>query len=349
MHARADTCIGGLHEVGVGVSDLERAIKDFTAYGCHLLERGRLDAQAAQQLYGVTSAVDSVRLGHLDSDHGLIHLMQWEQALNAGLGVTPNLRAVGSRWGVRLTASVFNIVNHAELAQKAGATLTLLPPELAVIGEVSGQHAVQPFATPVIGVREMVLLHPEYRQVFFERFNYDSPGYGKIHQQSLLLTSQHTHCGLMIANDDPHIFDFYEDVLGLKRMHEEWVPYENATGSRSIFGLEPGEGFHMVDFDDPRSGHALTERRSGKLKCVRFASGAKIPDLRAHSRAGCLGYSLYCWRTADIEGLHRRLESAGVAGLSAILPDEFGRLALTFFAPDGYHWKIVQSTLLESS
>ena len=77
MHARADTCIGGLHEVGVGVSDLERAIKDFTAYGCHLLERGRLDAQAAQQLYGVTSAVDSVRLGHLDSDHGLIHLMQW--------------------------------------------------------------------------------------------------------------------------------------------------------------------------------------------------------------------------------------------------------------------------------
>lgn len=348
MRTRADSCIGGLHEVGVGVSDLEQAIKDFSIYGCHVLARGQLDARAAERLYGVASAVESARLGHLDSDHGLIHLMQWTQALNAGLGVAPNLRAVGSRWGVRLTASVLNIVNHAELAHRAGATLTLLPPALAVIGEVSGHAAVRPFVDPVVGVREMVLLQPEYRQVFFERFNYASPAYGKIDPQSLMLTSQHTHCGLMIADDDPHIFDFYDEVLGLKRMHEEVVPYENATGSRSIFGLEPGEGFHMVDFDDPRSEARLTERRSGKLKCVRFAGDAKIADLRAQSRAGALGYSLYCWRTADLVGLHRRLESAQVLGLTDIQPDEFGRQALTFFAPDGYHWKIVESPLPES-
>jgi catechol 2,3-dioxygenase-like lactoylglutathione lyase family enzyme len=341
------TCIGGLHEISVGVTDLTQAIKDFSAYGCHVLARGTLDASAAERLYGVASAVESVRLGHLQSDHGLIHLMRWESPLNTGLGIGSNLRAMGSRWGVRLTSSVMNIVNHAELAQAAGARLTLLAPQLAVISEVSGHHAVSAFADPIVGVREMVLLQPLYRQVFFERFNYESPGYGTIDPASLLRTSQHTHCGLMIADDDPHVLDFYDEILGLQRMHDEFVPYDNATGSRSIFGLEHGEGFHMVDFDDPRSGHSLSKRRSGKLKCVRFSARARIDDLRPQSRAGSLGYSLYCWRTADIEGLHRRLAAAGVTQLSAIMPDEFGRLALTFFAPDGYHWKIIESTLPE--
>ncbi len=79
----------------------------------------------------------------------------------------------------------------------------------------------------------------------------------------------------MIADDDPHVLDFYDQVLGLQRWMDEHTPYDNATGSRTIFGLEPGEGFHMVDFDDPRSGKALAERRSGKLKCVRFAANAQ--------------------------------------------------------------------------
>ena len=340
-------CVGGLHEVVVGVRDLEASLAYFAAYGCYPLEHGSLSAEHAEKLYGVRSAVHSVRLGHLDSDHGLIQLACWEQPLNAGLGVTANLRASGSRWGVRLTESVMNLVNHAERSRAAGEILTLLPPQLAVIGEVSGEHAAKAFKDPIVGVREMVLLQPEYRQVFFERFNYVSPRYGQIDSQSLLKTSQHTHCGLMIADDDSHILDFYDEILGLQRMHEETVPYENATGSRSIFGLEEGEGFHMVDFDDPRSRHALAERRSGKLKCVRFAANATLPDLRAQSRAGSLGYSLYCWRTLDIFALHRRLETAGVNALSDVLDDEFGRHALTFFAPDGYHWKIVQTAPIE--
>ena len=342
--ATSPACIGGLHELCVGVPDLDEAIADFAAYGCHPGERGALDAEAAAALYGHRSALESVRLLHGDADHGLVRLMKWASPRNAGSGVRAHLRGHGSRWGVRVTQSVFNIVNHAERALQAGAPLTLLPPLLAVIGEVSGERAARPFRDPVVGVREMVLLQPHYRQVFFERFGYESPLYGQVDPASLLRTSQHTHAGLMVASDDERIFDFYEAVLGLKRTHEERVPYANATGSRSIFALQAGEGFHMVDFDDPRTGAALAERRSGKLKCVRFAADAKIDDLREFSRPGCLGYSLYVWRTADVDAMHARLAATpGVTALRPVRADEFGRRCVAFRAPDGYDWVLVQA------
>lgn len=343
MSIEAPSCIGGLHEVCVGVPDLVEGIAFFEAHGCRVGAVGDLDAAAAKALYGVDSALRSVRLLHQQADHGLVRLMQWERPLNEGLGIGPDLRCAGSRWGVRVTSSTHNIVNHAQRAREAGAALTLIEPVLAVIGEVSGASAARPFRDPIVGVREMVLLQPHYRQVFFERFGYESPLYGQVDPQSLLRTSQHTHFGLMIANDDPQVFDFYDQVLGLKRMLDERVPYENATGSRSIFGLQPGEGFHMVDFDDPRSGHALAERRSGKLKCVRFAADAKIEHRLHQSRAGCLGYSLYCWRTRELDALQRRVAAAGARAVTDIHADEFGRRGFTFDAPDGYHWMLIEA------
>ncbi|MFM7396765.1 MAG: VOC family protein [Gammaproteobacteria bacterium] len=341
-------CIGGLHEVCVGVPDLEVAAADFSAYGCHPAESGALDAAAARALYGVDSAVKSLRLTHQQADHGLVRLMQWTRPLNGGLGLGTNLRCIGSRWGVRVTSSAFNILNHAERAKQSGQAISVIEPLLAVIGEVSGQSAAQPFRDPIVGVREMILLQPHYRQVFFERFGYESPLYGQIDATSLLRSSQHTHFGLMVASDDPKIFDFYDEVLGLKRMLDEATPYENATGSRRIFGLEPGEGFHMVDFDDPASGPALRERRSGKLKCVRFAASAKIENKLDQSRAGCLGYSLYAWRVDDIDGMHQKVMATSnsarpATGVTPLRTDEFGRRSFTFFAPDGYQWMLLQA------
>ena len=335
--------VGGLYEACVGVPDLKSAIAFYESFGCRAGPAGELDAAAAKTLYGVDSAVRSVRLLHQSADHGGVRLQQWERPLNSGLGLGSSLRCVGSRWGVRVTSSVMNIVNHAQRARDAGAELTLIDPLLAVIGEVSGVQPARPFLDPIVGVREMVLLLPHYRQVFFERFGYESPAYGQINPNSLFRTSQHTHFGLMIAHDDPQVLNFYQQVLGLKRMLDHQVPYENATGSRSIFGLTPGESHHMVDFDDPRSGHALNERRSGKLKCVRFAANAQIEHKLDRSRAGCLGYALYVWRVGDLPTMHRRVAAAGVTRLSDIRADEFGQQACSFYAPDGYHWTLLQA------
>ncbi|MCC6172465.1 MAG: hypothetical protein IT481_10600 [Gammaproteobacteria bacterium] len=94
-------CVGGLHEVCVGVPDLAESITYYEAFGCRAGERGELDAAAARRLYGIDSALRAVRLHHQQADHGLVRLMQWERPLNDGLGLAPNLRCIGSRWGVR--------------------------------------------------------------------------------------------------------------------------------------------------------------------------------------------------------------------------------------------------------
>lgn len=336
-------CIGGLYEACVGVPDLAAAVADLERYGCRVGPIGELDASAAFALYGHDSALRSARLLHQDADHGLVRLMQWERPRNGGLGTGPDLRCIGSRWGVRLTASVMNIANHAQQALATGADLTLIEPIFAVIGEVSGERAATPFRDELVGVREMVVLQPLYRQVFFERFGYDSPLYGRINPHCLFRTSQHTHFGMMIAGDDHRVLDFYDRVLGLKRWFDAERPWEQATGSRRIFGLEEGETHWMVDFDDPRSAHALAERRSGKLKVVRFGRGSRLADLTDRSRPGCLGYSLYTWRARAIEAMHRRVQSAGARDVSDVLPDEFGARSFGFTAPDGYPWMLVEA------
>jgi catechol 2,3-dioxygenase-like lactoylglutathione lyase family enzyme len=156
-------------------------------------------------------------------------------------------------------------------------------------------------------------------------------------------TSQHTHAGMMICTDDHQVLRFYDEVLGLKRWFDGERPYGQATGSRQIFGLEDGETHWMVDFDDPRSGHALDERRSGKLKVVRFASSSRLTDKRDRSRPGSLGYSQYTWRTSDVEGLWKLVQAGGATQVTDVLPDEFGQRAFSFVAPDGYSWTLVQA------
>jgi catechol 2,3-dioxygenase-like lactoylglutathione lyase family enzyme len=331
-------CTGGLFEVLVGVPDLAAAELAFRAYGCRAGERGALDAAAARALYGVDSEVESVRLLHGTADHGQVRLMQWRTPRNEGLGLGQNLRCAGSRWGVRLTTSMFDVLNHAERARDAGEPIVIIDPALAVITEVTGAQVSRPFVDPIVGVREMVMIQPTARHVFFQRFGYESALYGSVDPASLLRTSQHTHFGLMIADDDPHVLDFYAEVLGLKRTFDEATPYEKTSASRRIFGLAPGEGFHMVDFDDPRTGTALAERRSGKLKCVRFPRSAQLDDLRERSRAGSLGYTSYVWRAPDIEGLWKRVGAEGGREVTDVLPDEFGVPGFSFLAPDGYHW-----------
>jgi catechol 2,3-dioxygenase-like lactoylglutathione lyase family enzyme len=336
-------CVGGLHEVCIGVTDIAESLAYYERFGCRAGRFGSLSASQARALYGVDSALRSLRLQHLDADHGLVRLMQWERPRNDGLGVDSNLRCAGSRWGVRLTSSVLNIANHAARSRELGDPIQVIDPILAVIGEVTGEEAPRPFADPIVGVREMVVLQPLYRQVFFERFGYESPLYGRINPHCLFQTSQHTHAGMMVATDDHQVLRFYDEVLGLKRWFDAERPYAQATGSRQIFGLEQDETHWMADFDDPRSGHSLEERRSGKLKIVRFSKASRIADKLDRSRPGSLGCSLYTWRVNDVEGMWKRVQAGGASAVTDVLPDEFGTRSFSFVAPDGYFWTLLQA------
>ncbi|MEZ5514478.1 MAG: hypothetical protein R3F58_11470 [Steroidobacteraceae bacterium] len=337
-------CHSGLFEVCVGVPDLDTSIDYFARFGCKPGPRGKLARDAARRVYGVDSAVESVRLLHGNSDHGLVRLMRWDQPINAGLGVETHLRCVGSRWGTRLTSNVLGIANHAQHALDCGEPLGMIEPLLDVIGEVAGGAPARAFLDPIVGVREMVVVQPLYRQVFFQRFGYDSPLYGTIDPDSMFQTSQHTHFGLMIATDDHSVFDFYDRTLGLKRWMDAPTEYAKSRGGRAVYALPPGEGFHIVDFDDPRSGHSRDSRRSGKLKCIRLPGNAVITNKLDRSRAGCLGYSAYTWRCGDVHVMRERVTAAGATEVSTIVADEFGAPALSFCAPDGYYWILVQMT-----
>ncbi len=335
-------CVGGLYEACVGVPDLDESTAYFASFGCRPGVRGSLTAKQAKRLYGVDSSVESVRLRHGASDHGLVRLMRWDRPLNAGLGLDVHLRCVGSRWGTRLTTNILAIANHAQRARELGQPIGVIEPLLDVIGEVAGGQPSRPFLDPILGVREMVVVQPLYRQVFFQRFGYDSPLYGSVDPASMFATSQHTHFGLMIATDAHDILEFYDGVLGLQRWMDAPTSYEKSTGGRIVYALEPGEGFHIVDFDDPRSGRGQDDRRSGKLKCIRLAGDARIEDRHDRSRAGCLGYSAYTWRVNDAEGVWRRVIAGGATEVSDVALDEFGDRTFTCRAPDGYYWIFVE-------
>jgi hypothetical protein len=74
-----------------------------------------------------------------------------------------------------------------------------------------------------------------------------------------------------------------------------------------------------------------------------------MDDLRALSRPGCLGYSLYTWRVDDLAAMRERLTTTpGVTATGAILPDEFGCDSLGFTAPDGSPWVLQQASAKES-
>lgn len=337
------TCVGGLYEVCIGVPDIAEALADLERYGCRAGRFGTLDATAARALYGVDSALRSVRLDHQHSDHGLVRLMQWDRPLNEGLGLDVNLRCHGSRWGVRLTASILNVANHALRAQQLGERVTSVEPVLAVVSDILGCPEARPFADPIVGVRETLVIQPRYRQVFFQRFGYESRHYGCIDPACLFQTSQYTHAGLMIANDDHQVLRFYDEVLGLKRWFDAERSYAQAAGSRQFFGLQEAETHWVVDFDDPRSGHSLEERRSGKLKVIRFARTSRLVDKLDRSRPGCLGFSLYTWRVNDIEGMWRRVAASGATGVTDVQADEFGTRSFSCTAPDGYAWTLLQA------
>ena len=60
--------LGGLHEACFGVPDLADAAEYWKAFGYTVIGRGRLSADAAEMLYGVPSALESLRLPKMLSD-----------------------------------------------------------------------------------------------------------------------------------------------------------------------------------------------------------------------------------------------------------------------------------------
>ncbi len=332
--------IQGIYEVCIGVRDAQPLIQYWQQFGYTVGETGAMSAIDAEQLYGVVSSVQSIRLHHQTADHGLIRLMVWEKPLNGGLGMA-SMKVQGNRWATSLTLDVTNVWNHAAEAEANGLPIRYGPPQWTVIYPTAQGR---PFLDPLVGVREMLLLQPLTRQVMFERFNYTMPDYGQPDLESTFQASQVTHMGLVVQDDNQESLRFYDEVLGLLRVQDALEStYETARGGRQIFELQPGERFWVTAFDDPRSSKTDWQAaRSGRLYIVRFPEALELPDFAEQSRPGGLGISLYTYRVKDLEEYWSRIQSSSAKQITNIITDEFGDRSFSFTAPDGYYWTLIE-------
>ncbi|NMG09228.1 VOC family protein [Brasilonema sp. UFV-L1] len=340
---QGQTSIEGIYEVCIGVKEAIPAIQYWELFGYRIGQEGELSQAAACQLYGVNSSLRSIRLYHQYLDHGLLRLMIWENPTNEGLGMG-SMKVKGNRWATTLTDDVLNILNHVEEAKAAGWKMRNTYPHWEVIYDKENKS--RPFIEPVIGVREMLLLQPLTRQVFFQRFGYTLPHYGNVNKNSVLKTSQFTHMGMVIQDDSKETLKFYDEVLGLLRVRDDVeTTYESSLAGRDIFDLQRGEKFYVTAFDDPRSSATnIFAARSGRLYIVRFPGFIKLDSRFEAAQPGCLGVCLYTYRVRGLDTYCDRIKASPVQKYTNLIPNEFGEMSLSFVAPDGYFW-----TLLEAS
>ncbi|MBW4643842.1 MAG: VOC family protein [Goleter apudmare HA4340-LM2] len=344
MTQAQQTAIAGIYEVCIGIPEPISAIQYWEQFGYRIGEMGELSADAANKLYGVNSALRSIRLYHQNVDHGLIRLMVWQNPTNQGLG-TATMKVKGNRWATALTTDVLAILNHAEEAKKAGWDIRYSQPYWEII--YNKDRKSRPFIDPAVGVREMLLLQPLARQVFFQRFGYTLPHYGEINDRAVFKTSQFTHMGLIIQDDSKETLKFYEQVLGLLRVRDDVeTSYESSPAGKDIFDLNPGEKFIVTAFDDPRSSQTdFTAARSGRLYIVRFPEAINLESQFAAAQPGSWGISLYTYRVRRLKEFGDRISQTSARNLTNIVTNEFGEQSFSFVAPDGYFWTLVESKL----
>ncbi|GEM_PF-260511 len=338
-HQNDDPPIGGIFEICIGVTDALPQIRYWESLGYRIGSIGDLTSEQAKALYGVDSKLRSVRLQHQDADHGLIRLLQWEKPVNEGLGLA-RLLTPGSRWTSTLTRDVLALYNHAEAAERAGMPIKTVPPQWSEIYKIA---IAQPFSGDVVGVRELIVLQPLTRNMFFERFGYEAPKYGKVNDAAKFKTSQVTHCGLVFESDNADDAKFYRDVLGLKlAVEEKRTPYEELDqSSRNLYAMKPGEVYFGTSVDDPRSMPSPSGAVSGRLLLRRMPTANKAENLIARSHPGSLGLSLYTYRVANIEQFYEKVKASRATSVTAVLMNEFGEKSFTFKAPDGHTWTLV--------
>lgn len=342
MTQKQPPAIEGIYEVCIGVSEPIAAIQYWEQFGYRIDRTGELSAAVAKLLYGVNSGLRSIRLAHRNADHGLIRLMVWQTPINDGLGMG-SMKVKGNRWATTLTADMLNLLNQAEEATKAGISIKYTNPHWEII--YNKERKSRPFIDPAIGVREMMVLQPLTRQVLFQRFGYTLPHYGEVDETAAFKTSQFTHMGLVIQDDSKETLKFYEEVLGLLRVRDDVeTSYELSLAGREIFDLNPSEKFFVTAFDDPRSSKTdFMAARSGRLYIVRFPNSLKLGSQFAQAQPGCLGMCLYTYRVRGLEDYRDRLKASPAQTLTDIVSNEFGEQSVSFIAPDGYFWTLLES------
>ncbi len=340
MTQKGSNLVGGIYDIGVGVSDLEQGETFWRACGYTPGQKAQLTAKHATSLYGVDSAATCLRMTHQNATAGLIRLIKWDKPLGPGLNMAP-LRTHGCRWSVHRTDNIANAYVHGEILRRQGKPIHLVGPHYN-FNLARKLEEKRPFDETLPASGDVLLFQPEAQLVAMTRMNFAVPKYGTINESAPLRLSEGCHMAIVIQGDDLSIFDFYEDVIGFKRYHQADISYEPGYMPSDMFELTPEESFSEVDFDDPAAGDHPTEHLPGRLRCFLMRSPEPPDDRLERAQPGHLGHSFYTVRVRDLSAMHAAIKNAPATKVSDIQPDEFGVPAFTFTAPDGFAWAVVE-------
>ncbi len=341
---RSDS-VSGVYEVMIGATtapisdasatskadnDQHPLIRHFALFGFHEVKRAKIDAKRAQAIYGVPSALTSIRLqnGSVDT-HGLLRLLIWDKPLGPGVGYAPP-ETVGQRLAVMMTADIIRVDDVFSDARTAGQPWLAIPPVFAdLFGQTEGKTDLH---NRRIGVRESAVYGEFVNHVFFQRYGYTIAGYGAINWQSPLKGSEFTHHDFVIRTDIDSSTNYYRDVLGMVAEKQSVADGDWLAGPKALFGMVDGASHYYRGF-------VSANNICGKLKFfrprdIRF-------DRSQHQRVGELGISLHSFYVANIRALHARAKSAGLKP-TVIMPNEFAEPSFSFVGPDEVRWQILQ-------
>lgn len=320
--------ISGIFENCIGVDNLEATVKYWAELGYREVSRGELSAEQAGLLYGHPSSLLSLRLQNgSSSDHGLVRVMKWSEPRNQGLEYALPL-VEGSRWFASLVKDISVIADaFADERANGGAWIYTEP----VRGIEGVGHAGTGLYNRFVGVREMFVIGTETRQAFFQRYNYDRPGYGTVDSSSPMGVSEGTHSS--IVTSDHRLSSFYTDVFGLVpvEFNVKHSGYQNPA-TRQILMLESGQEFYLSAFLSPKTHVGMFQVYSPLYP---------TPDKRECAQPGALGICLFTYQVEDIAAFCDRVTHSNAVNVTPIVMNEFGEPAFGLIAPDGMYWVIV--------
>ena len=330
--APPDTGISGVYEVMVGVSDAEPAVEYFAQFGFAPTASASLSAQRAAEVYGVDSALRSIRLqnGAVDA-HGLLRLLEWAEPLGPGVGFAPP-ETVGTRMAVMRTRDIYRLADvFTDLREGAGEAWLVAGPVYDDLYDAT--EGVPSIVNRRVGVREMGVYGRWFNHVFFQRYGYTIPGYGVIGAHAPLATSEFTHHDFLVAGDLAEVTDYYENVLGFTPENDPVVSGAWQPGPRAVFLMEPGRSHWYRGFVSPND-------VSGKLKFFSLEGLHVADDRSARQRPGELGITLHSLWTPRLAEVHRLAAAAGL-NPSPVQRNEFDEESFVLRGPDGASWQII--------
>jgi len=330
--------IQGIYENIIGVRERETALRYWAELGYQPVKEGRLEANQAESLYGIKAGLTALRLQNgATNTHGMLRLWLWDKPLAPGLGLVRPL-TVGSRWFTSRTADIMQLRDAYMDAVAQGEKWLVSDLVRNIIRQ--GQQGAG-FYERFVGVREMMVLGAETRQVFFQRYGYDVPGYGVLDPASPLAVSEGTHMGIVVP--DLTQLDFYTEVLGLKLENRYEVPAAQPDPRSEVVVPGNNPDLHVL-MRRPGETYAYATLVTPQAKVGRIylvMPQDPRPDMRDQARPGVAGLCLATYRVSNLTEYHQRVSESKAGEVSSVQSNEFGESSFSFTAPDGVKWALL--------